>query len=224
MTDLIDGVYLLKDVEEYLDEHPRIPDLIFTSPPFDVTPEHRKWLMPVFSELARIVPEHGSMVVTLGNCWDPPEQTTDTLDLLKEIHWASGLDLKQMFVIRHDRARMSPFAAERMANEHRALDHVSYAWWLGKPEAQWRDTFSSNVINEVCEHEERVWLKRQGYHAALSASVPLPFIRNLTKPGDLVMDPFAGLNATGAAARSVDRRWLSLDTDPAMMQAALSRP
>ena len=37
------------------------------------------------------------------------------------------------------------------------------------------------------------------------------FIRFLTDPGDLVLDPFAGSNTTGYMAERLDRRWLALE-------------
>lgn len=37
------------------------------------------------------------------------------------------------------------------------------------------------------------------------------FIRLLTDPGDLVLDPFAGSNTTGAAAERLGRRWISFE-------------
>lgn len=37
------------------------------------------------------------------------------------------------------------------------------------------------------------------------------FIRLLTDPGDIVLDPFAGSNTTGAAAERLGRRWLSFE-------------
>ena len=37
------------------------------------------------------------------------------------------------------------------------------------------------------------------------------FIKFLTKPGDLVLDPFAGSNTTGAAAEHLHRRWISVE-------------
>lgn len=42
---------------------------------------------------------------------------------------------------------------------------------------------------------------------------PLPefFIRFLTSPGQLVVDPFAGSNMTGYAAELLQRRWLSIE-------------
>lgn len=37
------------------------------------------------------------------------------------------------------------------------------------------------------------------------------FIKFLTKPSDLVLDPFAGSNTTGAAAEALGRKWISIE-------------
>jgi site-specific DNA-methyltransferase (cytosine-N4-specific) len=47
--------------------------------------------------------------------------------------------------------------------------------------------------------------------ARFPAAVPEFFIRLLTLPGQLVLDPFAGSNVTGLAAEGLDRRWLSIE-------------
>lgn len=44
--------------------------------------------------------------------------------------------------------------------------------------------------------------------------IPDFFIRLLTLPGNLVVDPFAGSNVTGQAAEAQQRRWLSIEIDP----------
>ena len=49
------------------------------------------------------------------------------------------------------------------------------------------------------------------------------FIEFLTEPGDLVLDPFAGSNVTGAIAESLDRRWISIEPDSGYAQASHSR-
>jgi site-specific DNA-methyltransferase (cytosine-N4-specific) len=41
--------------------------------------------------------------------------------------------------------------------------------------------------------------------------VPEFFIRFLTEPGQLVLDPFAGSNVTGAVAERLGRRWLGIE-------------
>lgn len=39
------------------------------------------------------------------------------------------------------------------------------------------------------------------------------FIRFLTEPGDLVLDPFAGSNTTGAMAEQLARRWIGIEAN-----------
>lgn len=43
--------------------------------------------------------------------------------------------------------------------------------------------------------------------------LPAFFIKMLTDPGDLVLDPFAGSNLTGHAAETLGRRWIAVEID-----------
>jgi site-specific DNA-methyltransferase (cytosine-N4-specific) len=64
-----------------------------------------------------------------------------------------------------------------------------------------------------------------GYHRACRArnlprhpaAMPEPlvefFVRFLTDPGDVVLDPFAGSNTTGAVAERLERRWIGVEAD-----------
>ena len=45
--------------------------------------------------------------------------------------------------------------------------------------------------------------------ARLPALLPKFFIKMLTEPNDLVVDPFGGSLATGAVAEKLERRWLA---------------
>lgn len=45
--------------------------------------------------------------------------------------------------------------------------------------------------------------------ARFPAELPEFFVRFLTEPGDLVVDPFAGSNVTGAVCEQLGRRWLT---------------
>jgi DNA methylase len=49
------------------------------------------------------------------------------------------------------------------------------------------------------------------------------FIKFLTDPGDLVVDPFAGSNTTGYAAERLGRRWLSIEVKEEYAQQSLAR-
>jgi len=49
------------------------------------------------------------------------------------------------------------------------------------------------------------------------------FVLFLTDPGDLVLDPFAGSNTTGAVAQEHGRRWLAVEADPAYAESSRVR-
>jgi DNA modification methylase len=44
-------------------------------------------------------------------------------------------------------------------------------------------------------------------------AIPDFFIRFLTDPGQLVLDPFAGSNVTGQVAEQLERKWISIEID-----------
>lgn len=49
------------------------------------------------------------------------------------------------------------------------------------------------------------------------------FIRFLTKPGDLVIDPFGGSNTVGHEAEKLGRRWLSVEANHLYAAASIAR-
>lgn len=55
--------------------------------------------------------------------------------------------------------------------------------------------------------------KIQPHPARMPIEVVDFFIKLLTDVGDLVLDPFAGSNTTGAAAESLGRKWISIETN-----------
>jgi len=48
-------------------------------------------------------------------------------------------------------------------------------------------------------------------------------IQFLTEPGDLVLDPFAGSNTTGAIAEKLKRRWISIEAEEVYIDGSRSR-
>ena len=59
--------------------------------------------------------------------------------------------------------------------------------------------------------------------ARFPALLPKFFIKLLTDPGDLVIDPFAGSNTTGAAAESLKRRWIAGEAVEEYLKASTFR-
>jgi site-specific DNA-methyltransferase (cytosine-N4-specific) len=59
--------------------------------------------------------------------------------------------------------------------------------------------------------------------ARMPIGLPEFFIKFLTESRDLVLDPFAGSNTTGAAAERLKRRWMSVEAQPDYIAASKGR-
>jgi len=59
--------------------------------------------------------------------------------------------------------------------------------------------------------------------ARFPASLPEFFIRMLTDPDDLVVDPFAGSNTTGATAERLERKWIAIEQNAEYLDASKFR-
>jgi len=59
--------------------------------------------------------------------------------------------------------------------------------------------------------------------ARFPAALPEFFLKLTTEPGDLVVDPFAGSNTTGATAEALERRWLAVDQVEEYLKASAFR-
>jgi site-specific DNA-methyltransferase (cytosine-N4-specific) len=74
-----------------------------------------------------------------------------------------------------------------------------------------------NIIIAANTRSDDAYLRacrRWGYcphPARFVEAIPEFFIRFLTEPGDLVLDPFAGSNVVGSVAEGLGRRWVSIE-------------
>jgi DNA modification methylase len=59
--------------------------------------------------------------------------------------------------------------------------------------------------------------------ARFPSDVPEFFVKFLTSPGDLVLDPFAGSNTTGAVAEAEGRRWLAFEKNKNYLKGSRGR-
>jgi site-specific DNA-methyltransferase (cytosine-N4-specific) len=59
--------------------------------------------------------------------------------------------------------------------------------------------------------------------ARFPAALPEFFIKFLTDPCDLVLDPFAGSNTTGEVAERLERRWLAFELEPKYIETSRLR-
>jgi site-specific DNA-methyltransferase (cytosine-N4-specific) len=87
----------------------------------------------------------------------------------------------------------------------------------------------SNVIergnNESNSEYIRLCSERglKPHPARFPAALPEFFIKFLTDQDDLVLDPFAGSNTTGAVAEALHRRWLGFEFEPRYIETSRLR-
>lgn len=92
-----------------------------------------------------------------------------------------------------------------------------------------RQSFQSNVITMANTQSSTDYQRYCREHAIEPHPARMPigladfFIRFLTDEGDLVIDPFAGSNTTGAAAELLKRRWVSVEPNPVYIEGSQGR-
>ncbi len=82
------------------------------------------------------------------------------------------------------------------------------------------------VSNTSAAGRYQKWCRDLGvpiHPARMQSEVPNFFISMLTKPGDVVLDPFAGSNTTGAAAEALGRQWVALDAEINYLRGSVGR-
>lgn len=82
--------------------------------------------------------------------------------------------------------------------------------------------FGNNSAND----QYTMRCKQEGlkiHPARFPAALPEFFIKLTTEPGDLVLDPFAGSNTTGATAERLSRRWIAVDQVEEYLKASTFR-
>lgn len=80
------------------------------------------------------------------------------------------------------------------------------------------NTASKNAYHQMCRDRG---LPR---HPALMPELLVEFfVKFLSDPGDLVLDPFAGSNTTGSVAERLGRDWVGFEADPAYAEASKIR-
>ncbi len=257
--------------------------MIFTSPPFPLNrkkrygnptgDEYLQWLGELAEPLADLLTEDGSLVVELGNAWEPGEPVMSTLALraLLRILESGGLYLCQQFVV-HNPARLPSPAQWVNVDRIRVKDAYTNVWWMSRtprPKADNRKVLTEyspamkkllrrksynaggrpsqhnigqtsfltdhggaippNVLtisNTISTDAYRRYCKESGlgmHPARMPTELAEFFVRFLTDEGDLVLDPFAGSNTTGAVAEELGRQWIAVEPDADYIAGSVGR-
>lgn len=87
----------------------------------------------------------------------------------------------------------------------------------------------SNVLtlsNTRTNDPYQVYCRDHGFEmhpARMQSDLADFFIKFLTEPGDLVLDPFAGSNTTGAAAEKLKRKWIAIEPNEEYVRGSRGR-
>jgi len=246
-------------------------NLIFTSPPFPLNRKKRygnetgesyiHWLCAFGPLFKKMLTSDGSIVIEMGNSWEPgmPVMSTLALRALLDFQSKNNFHLCQEFIWQNPAKLPSP-AQWVNVERIRVKDSFTKLWWMSpnkKPKAN-----NQRVLQEYSQSMKGL-LRKGSYNAGLRPSEhnisetgflqdnggaipsnvltyantqsgdaylsycrkhdlePHParmpaklaefFIKFLTNPGDLVLDPFGGSNTTGASAEELERYWISIE-------------
>ena len=263
--------------------------LILTSPPFPLNrkkkygnrqgDEYVEWLAAFAPLFREFLTENGSIVVEMGNAWEPGEPTMSTLALEALLSFLRTGDLKlcQQFIC-YNPARLPTPAQWVNVDRIRLKDSYTHVWWMASwwfSKTEWPKANVSNVLTEYSARMRKLLEDPEGFYSAKKrpsghdismafgtdnggaipsnvltfsntlsndpylsyckersltvhpARMPIGlaafFIKFLTVPRNLVLDPFAGSNITGAAAESLKRRWVAIEPNDDYVQGSRGR-
>ena len=268
---------------EYAENLEGSVDLIFTSPPFPLNRKKRygneqgeayvSWLADFAPLFRKVLKPKGSIVLELGNSWEPGRPVMSTLALkallifLEHGHFT----LCQQFVW-YNPAKLPSPAQWVNVERIRVKDAYTHLWWMAltdRPHADNRQVLtkysksmekllerkSYNTGKRPSEHNigKKSFLKNnrgaipsnlitlantransnylnycrtyelQPHPARMPSGLAEFFIKFLTTPKMLVLDPFAGSNTTGAVAEKLGRQWLAIEPNESYLEGSRGR-
>lgn len=282
------GIFYNGKVEEALaskkfDKYKGKVNLILTSPPFPLNrkkkygnlqgQEYIDWLSNLAVLFKEYLTPDGSIVIELGNSWEPqrPIMSTFSLKALLAFLEKGGYSLCQQFIWNNPAKLPSP-AQWVNVERNRVKDAFTHIWWMSKsdfPKADNRNVLTEysasmkkllksgkyNSGTRPSEHNigktsfltdnqgaipssvitaantqsgtaYQIYCEENGldsHPARMPNAIPEFFINFLTDPGDLVFDPFGGSNTTGAAAESLQRKWISIEPNEDYIKGSVGR-
>jgi DNA modification methylase len=146
--------------------------LLFTSPPLPLNhkkeygnrngDEYVEWLKALAPVFGRLLKPNGSIVIEMGNAWEPKRPVQSLLSLRALMAFAehpdANLRLCQEFVC-YNRARLPSPAEWVTVNRLRVKDSYTHVWWLAtcdKPKAD-----NKKVLKEYSAAMKRLLARRK---------------------------------------------------------------
>jgi DNA modification methylase len=224
--------------------------LVWTSPPFHgidgvyaSDPAGRsfvRWLRPFVKEVERLLTPTGNLVIEMGHTWlaDQPTRGVQNATMISTLVGEDGWHLIQEFYW-YNPHQLTP-RPDLVEPRKRFHDSISIIWWLSRScqedvsiapvvGTQGGGLPDGNFLMLDDDESDAPYLAECAARGETPSpdrcpiSVPGFFIDFLSRPGDLVLDPFGGTGTTALAAEARDRRWLCVEHSPEVVEIARRR-
>ena len=190
--------------------------------------QHLEALHARLVEVQRVLAAHGSLYLHVD--WRTAHHARLLLDevfgperFLNEIVWAYdyGGRARDRWPRKHDTILWYA-KGEAWTFEREAIDRIPYlAPGLVGPEKAARGKLPTDVWWMTIVPPGSA--ERTGYPTQKPVRLLERIVAASSRPGDLVLDPYAGSGTTGVAAARLGRRWLLVDRNPAAVEIARAR-
>lgn len=206
--------------------------LIFFSPPFPLKrkkkygnkegQEYVDWLAGLAPRLAELLTDDGSLVIEVGNAWDPGHPTMSLLPLKSLIEFSERGELKvcQQFICNNPARLPSPIQwvnVERI----RVKDSYTHVWWMSKVEKP--KVRQRSVLREYSDSMKKL-LRTKKYNAGARPSEHVIGAESFFTDNGGAIPPsvleFSNTNSGGPYRRYLKAR--GLKAHPAPMQGPLA--
>jgi site-specific DNA-methyltransferase (adenine-specific) len=191
-------------------------------------PAHLAALRARLVEIHRVLAPHGSLYLHVD--WRTTHHARLMLDevfgmerFLNELVWAYdyGGRARDRWPRKHDTILWYA-KGETWVFDRDAIDRIPYmAPGLVGPEKAARGKLPTDVWWMTIVPPGSV--ERTGYPTQKPVRLLERIVAASSRPGDLVLDPYAGSGTTGVAAARLGRRWLLVDRNPAAVAIARER-
>ena len=191
--------------------------------------DYLKFLEPRLREAYRVLSDTGSFYFHIDYrevhyCKVLLDQIFGRENFLNEIIWAYdyGARTKKKWPPKHDNILLYVKDVERYVFNADAVDRIPYMapGLVGKEKAERgklpTDTWWHTIVSPTGK-------EKTGYPTQKPLGILTRIIQASSKPGDLVLDFFAGSGTTGLAALNLGRRFVLVDDNPEAVQVMAQR-
>ncbi|MGG3957435.1 site-specific DNA-methyltransferase [Bhargavaea massiliensis] len=174
------GKYYISKIEDFLisDEGKKLKgkvQLILTSPPFPLNKkkkygnfqgeEYKKWFINLAEHFADLLREDGSIVIEMGNSWEPKRPIYSTLHMESLLGFLKNekadLKLCQEFIC-YNPSRLPTPAQWVTVERIRTVDSFTRIWWMAKTE---RPKADNRKVLRPYSHSMKKLLESKKYNS-----------------------------------------------------------